>query len=305
MNAFVFSGGGNLGAIQAGMLKALLEVGVTPDVVVGTSIGSVNAAVLAADPTLEQANAICEGWTHVRSRNFFPLNPLTVGKALMRQGSVFPSTSWRRYLESVIPYERIEDASIPLRIAVTDYDDAAPVTLESGPVVDAVLASTALPTVFPPHPIGDHLYIDGAFSEQLPLAPAIEAGADTVYVLAVGTADPPSGERSARKILRHSLTILLFPRLRLDALGLPDRHPQIQIVQLPSVSAQVALWDMSRTAELIESAYQKTTRFLAERKTEDKGGPEAHVATVTETEVEVELQDGPSSDAFISSPRTR
>jgi NTE family protein len=103
LNAFVFSGGGNLGSIQAGMLKALLEAGIEPEVVVGTSIGSVNAAVLAADPSLENVESICEGWIRTRSRNFFPRNPVAVARALLRQGSIFPSTSWRRHLESLIP----------------------------------------------------------------------------------------------------------------------------------------------------------------------------------------------------------
>jgi NTE family protein len=305
LNAFVFSGGGNLGSIQAGMLKALLEAGIEPEVVVGTSIGSVNAAVLAADPSLENVERICEGWIRTRSRDFLPRNPVAVARALLRQGAIFPSTSWRRYLESLIPYERIEEAAIPLRITVTDYQDGAPVTLESGPVVDAVLASTALPTVFPPHRIGEHLYLDGALAEQLPLAPAIEAGADTIYVLAVTVPDAPDDLSSAGKILRHSLTILLFPRIRLDALDLPTRHPDIQIVQLPSVAAQVALWDMSQTGELIEKAYEETKRFLAEREDDDSDEPEPHVATVPEVKVEVEQEDNGGDPATSSAARGR
>jgi NTE family protein len=305
LNAFVFSGGGNLGSIQAGMLKALLEAGIEPDVVVGTSIGSVNAAVLAADPSLENVERMCEHWIGTRSRDFLPRNPVAVARALLRQGAIFPSTAWRRHLERLIPYERIEDAAVTLRITVTDYHDGAPVTLESGSVVDAVLASTALPTVFPPHRIGDHLYLDGALAEQLPLAPAIEAGADTIYVLAVTVPDPPEDRSSAGKILRHSLTILLFPRIRLDALDLPTRHPDIQIVQLPSVAAQVALWDMSQTGELIEKAYEETKRFLAEREDDDSDEPEPHVATVPEVKVEVEQEDNGGDPATSSAARGR
>ena len=171
---------------------------------------------------------------------------------------------------------------------MTDYEDGSPVTLESGPVVDAVLASTALPVVFPPHRIGDRLYLDGALSEQLPLEPAVAAGADTVYVLAVSTPQPPADARSAGKLLRHSLTILLFPRLRLDALDLPVHHPDIQIIQLPSVSTQVALWDMSRTKDLIDSAYDKTKEFLAEWEQSGDEATDSRVATVPEMKVEVD-----------------
>jgi NTE family protein len=305
LNAFVFSGGGNLGSIQAGMLKALMEAGIEPDILVGTSIGSVNAAILAADPTMDTVQQMCERWVKTRSQDFFPRSPFGIARALLRQGSIFPSTSWRRHLESLIPYEGIEDAAIPLKITVTDYETGSPVTLESGPVVDAVLASTALPTVFPPQRIGDDLYLDGALSEQLPLAPALEAGADTIYLLAVTTPDPPEDRRSAGKILRHSLTILLFPRVRLDALDLPTRHPDIQIVQLPSVKAQVALWDMSQTVELIDRAYDQTKQFLAEREGEGADGTEPKVATVPETKVEVEQPEEGGDPAMSNAGRGR
>jgi NTE family protein len=308
VNGFVLSGAANLGSIQAGMLKALLKAGITPDVFVGTSIGAVNAAFLAADPTLDQAEALCELWSEARAREIFPPNPWVIGRALFRQGSLFPSDPWRRFLEGRLPYERIEEASVQLRITATDFEDGKPVVLDSGPVVEAILASTALPCVFPPHQIGDRLYLDGALSDQVPLKPAIEAGADTVYVMAVNVPRPPPDRRSPGSILRHSFTILLFPRIRLDALDLPARHPDLRIVQVPSVSTQVSLWDMSRHGELIERAYDEVTRFLAERESEhQEQEPRAHVASVPETEVEAELQqatgpenrsaDGAQSDA--------
>ena len=108
------------------------------------------------------------------------------------------------------------------------------------------MASTCLPGIFPPHRIGENLYLDGVLSDQVPLKPAIDAGADTVYVLAVNHASPQPDLRSPGQILRHALTILLFPRIRLDALDLPDRDPSLRIVQIPSAGAQVALWDMSK-----------------------------------------------------------
>jgi NTE family protein len=298
VNGFVLSGAANLGSIQVGMLKALLEAGIVPEVLVGTSIGAVNAAFLAADPTLDQTQALCELWTDVRARDIFPPNPWVIAKALYRQGSLFPSDSWRRYLEEILPYARIEDAAVPLRITATDFEEGTPVVLDSGPVVEAILASTALPSIFPPHRIGDRLYLDGALSEQVPMKPAIEAGADTVYVMAVSIPRPPPGRRSPGGILRHSLTILLFPRIRLDALDLPTRHPDLRIVQVPSVSTQVSLWDMSRHPELIARAYDEVVQFLAERGSEDpEDEHRAHVASIPETEIEAELQHaaGPES----------
>lgn len=216
----------------------------------------------------------------------FTWNPLRMVHAALRRGSLFPPEAWRRFLTERIPYERIEDAAVPLRIMVTDFEDGSPVVLDSGPVIDAVMASTCLPGIFPPQRIGDHLYLDGVLAEQVPLKPAIDAGADTVYVLAASHASPSPDVRSPGQILRHALTILLFPCIRLDALELPDRHPNLKLVQVPSVGAQVALWDMSRHDELMENSYRETKEFLAEQqRSEGDGGGD--VAAVPEMTVEV------------------
>ncbi|MBA2322774.1 MAG: patatin-like phospholipase family protein, partial [Pseudonocardiales bacterium] len=117
---------------------------------------------------------------------------------LWRRGALFPSGRWRRFLQRRIPYEQIEEAAIPLRITATDLADAAPVIFDSGPVLDAVMASTSLPGVWPPYRIGEHQYLDGALSDPVSLKPAIDAGTDTIYVLAVSASYPPPDRHSAR-----------------------------------------------------------------------------------------------------------
>lgn len=292
MNAFILSGGGTLGSVQVGMLKALLEAEITPGVLVGTSIGAVNAAVLAADPSPGKVQTMCDFWTSVRPREVFPFYPWKMGRAMWRQGCLFPVESWRGVLERAIPYRQIEDAAVPLRITATDFENGKPIVFDSGPVVDAVLASTALPLVFPPHQVVDRYYLDGALSDQVPLKPAVEIGAETIYVLAVSFPAPPPDLRSPRGILRHSITTLLFPRIRLDALGLSDGPANLQVVQIPSVATQAALWDFSKNAELIARAYENTARFLADR--DDAEAPHEQLTradTVPEMTVEVELQE--------------
>jgi len=298
VNGFILSGGGTLGSIQVGMLQALLEADIRPDVLVGTSIGSVNAAFLAADPSPERVEALRQLWHGVRSRDLFSLNPLRMGHALLRRGSLFPSEKWRAFLTKNLPYDRIEDAAVALRIIATDFEDGSPVVLDSGPVVDAVLASTCLPGIFPPQRIGDHLYLDGVLSEPVPLKPAVDAGADTLYVLAVSHASPTPDAQSPGAILRHALTILLIPRVRLDALHLPDGCPDLKIVQIPSVGAQVALWDMSSQDDLMQRSYEKAADFLADRarSADGDGDDGSSVTTVSEMTVEVDLRDAPAHE---------
>ncbi|HEV3365444.1 MAG TPA: patatin-like phospholipase family protein, partial [Acidimicrobiia bacterium] len=270
MIGFVLSGGANLGSVHVGMVKALLEEGLKPDVIVGTSIGSVNAGFLAADPSLEQVERLRELWCEAKARDIFPLNPLANCRALFKQGSLFSPHCWRRFVERRAPYRNIEDAAVPLRITATDYEEGRSVVFDSGPVVEAVMASTALPGVFPPYRIGDRWFLDGAISEQLPLKVALDAGARTIYVMAVSVPSPPPDRRSPLAVLRHAITILLFPRIRLDALDLPGEHPNLKIVQVPSVKTQVSLWDMSRHDELIATAYETTKKFLEAEHDQDE-----------------------------------
>ena len=294
MIGFVLSGGANLGSLHVGMLQALLEAGIEPDIVVGTSIGAVNAAHLAADPSLENIERLKQCWCSVRARDIFPFSPTQNARALFRQGAFFSPHRWREFLTDRIPYRTFDETAVPLRITATDYEEGRAVTFDSGPVVDAVMASTALPAIFPPHEIDGRCYLDGAISDQLPLKVALEAGAHTVYVMAVSLPSPPLERRSPLTILRHSLTILLFPRVRLDALDLSGEHPKLRIVQVPSVSTQVSLWDMSRHDELIATAYETTKEFLqAEHDQDDR----IEVAEVPEMEVETQTPEDPVVDA--------
>jgi NTE family protein len=262
MNAFVLSGGANLGSVQAGMILGLLESGIRPDLVVGTSIGAANAAYLAADPTVARAHDLCRVWRGLRSRDIFPIRPLRAIRSVARGGAFFSPESFWRLIEREVGYARMEDARIPLRIVATRFSDGAEVVFERGSVRDAILASTALPLVFPPHEIGGELYLDGGLSDQIPLQPAVDAGADHVYVLSVGFPCPPRAHRSPRAVLMHSIGILLSQRMRAHSGDLFAR-PGLEIVQVPPVCAEAGLRDFSQSSSLIDQARDQTLRFLA------------------------------------------
>lgn len=263
MNAFVLSGGANLGSIQAGMMEALFEAGIVPDVLVGTSIGAANAAFVAADPSLERASKLSDVWRNVRARDIFPINPVRSARALLGHGTLFSAGPFRRLLEKHLPYRNIEDAAVPLRIVATRFADGSEIVFDRGPVVDAILASTALPGVFPPHEVEGVVYLDGGLSNQVPLLPAIEAGAEALYVLSVGfPCPPPPNARTPRSVLMHSLGILLSQRVRSDTNHLPMHHPDVRVVQIPPVCTETGLRDFSRVAELIERGRIQTANFL-------------------------------------------
>jgi NTE family protein len=264
MIAFVLSGGGSLGAVQAGMLEALLERDIRPDILVGTSIGAANAAYLAAEPTLERARGLSDLWRSLTRRRVFPLGPVRTSKALWREGSLFSTAPLREVIERNAPYSTIERAQIPLRIVATDFADGTETVFESGSVADAVLASTALPGVFPPHRVGERLYLDGGLVDHVPLAPAIAMGADIIYVLSCGFPCPPRADhRSARSVMAHSIGILLSQRIRVDTRRVTHDDPDLRIVSIPPVCSHARLRDLSRSAALIDEGRRQTRLFLA------------------------------------------
>ena len=265
MIAFVLSGGGSLGAVQAGMLEALLESEIVPDVLVGTSIGAANAAFLAAEPSLPRARALSELWRSLKPRDVFPIGPLRTFRAV-RKGSLFSTAPLRELIERHSTYSMIERAPVSLRIVAADFADGSEIVFDSGPVADAVLASTALPGVFPPHSINGHLYLDGGLVDHVPLRPAIAMGADTIYVLSCGFPCPPNANhRSARSLLAHSMGILLSQRIRVDVEQVPQDNPEVTIVSLPPVCTHSGLRDLGRAASLIERARHQTRLFLSGR----------------------------------------
>ena len=149
--AFVLSGGASLGASQAGMLQALYEHGIRPDLLVGTSAGAINAAFIASrPPTPNTAGDLQRLWRGIGRADVFPANPVTAGLGMLglRDYSV-SSGSLRRLVLRHLELDRLEDAPVELHVVAADALSGEEVLLSSGPAIDAVLASAAIPGVFP------------------------------------------------------------------------------------------------------------------------------------------------------------
>src|ERR1043166_7285 len=185
--AFVFTGGGSLGAIQVGMLRTLLENGGRPDFVVGSSVGAINAGYFAAAPNLDAVAALGRIWSGLRRSDVFPLTLVSAFGLLRHPGNLVDPSGLRRLIETNLPYARLEDAAIPLHIMATNQQ-GQPVRLSSGPAVEAILASTAIPGVFPPVDIGGEAFRDGATPPTTPLCLAAERGASRIIILPTGSA---------------------------------------------------------------------------------------------------------------------
>ncbi|WP_266157896.1 patatin-like phospholipase family protein [Dyella silvatica] len=271
--AFVLAGGGSLGAVEVGMLQALLDWGETPAFLVGASAGAINAAYFAADPTPAGASKLEQLWCGLKRRDVLPFNLRSVFGLLRRRDYLVDSHGLRRLLERHLPYRRLEQAPLPIHIVASDMLSGHEVLLSSGAVIDAVLASTAIPGVFPPVRIDTRLLVDGGVANNTPISSAIKLGATRIIVLPTGFAcaldHPPTGA-IARAM--HALSLLVSRQLVQDAEQLADGPVELRIV--PSLCPlDTSPYDYSAAGRLIGAAKLCTQRWLDEGGLDGAGVP--------------------------------
>ena len=186
--AFVLSGGASLGAVQVGMLHALYERSIAPDLIVGTSAGAINGAFIASRPqTVATADALATVWTGVRRGQTFPINPFTGMLGLLgARTHLVGDSGLRRLIAAHLECDAIEQTKIALHVVAVDALSGEEVRLSRGPLLDAVLASSAIPGVLPPVAWDQRTLIDGGVANNTPLSHAVALGAQRIYVLPAG-----------------------------------------------------------------------------------------------------------------------
>ncbi|MGN6780113.1 MAG: patatin-like phospholipase family protein [Marmoricola sp.] len=257
--AFVLSGGGNLGAVQVGMLQALAEVGIGADVVVGTSAGALNAVHLAEHGCEGEAvDALAEVWARVRGRSLF-----RVRRGAVLHGPVCSSDGLRSLLGRHLGLALLEDARIPVHVVATDFLSGEEVDLDHGPATEAVLASCAIPGIFPAVSWEGRSLVDGGLADNAAISVAVAAGADEVFVLPAGYACAlPAAPTGLIGPLCHALSLLTHQRLVADVVRYRD---QIDLtVLVPPCPLSVPPLDFHRSRELIDRARSRSLRQLRE-----------------------------------------
>ncbi len=185
--AFVLGGGGRWGAVEVGMLAALVDTDIAPDIIVGTSIGAVNGAMFAADPTPAGIARLERAWRDLADNDVLIPRKRDQLRNLVRFApSLVDHGSFEHWLSARLPISRFDEAVVPFECVAASIERAAETWFRSGPLVPALMASASIPGVFPPVEIdGEHFY-DGGLVNSVPISRAIELGATTIYVLQVG-----------------------------------------------------------------------------------------------------------------------
>jgi NTE family protein len=260
--AFVFSGGSSLGAIQVGMLKVLVESGFSPDFVVGSSVGAINAAYFAADPTIDGVSRLERLWCELRRSDIFPVGVFSsVLRVLSGRGHIVESRALEQLLARHLPFKKLEEVKLPCHIIATDMLEGIELRLSRGPAIPALLASAAIPGVFPPVKLGTHFGVDGGVANHTPISAAIELGAERLIVLPTGySCALPAPPRRAIAAALHGLNMLIACQT-VNAVRRYRQVVEIQVVP-PLCPLNVSPYDFAAAGELIKRAQESTREWL-------------------------------------------
>ena len=263
--AFVLGGGGNLGAVQVGMVRALLEQGIKPDMILGCSVGALNGAAIAGDPSVAGAERLALIWQNLRSGEVFPAPGITSVVALLRKGrhALGSNAGLRRLIEELASFRTFEEAVVPLQVVATSLATGSARWFHSGPIIEPILASAALPAVFPPVEIDGELHVDGAVVDNVPITRAVELGAERIYVCHVGNFQRP------RTVPKRPIDVLLqsfsIARNHRFSTEMSSKWAGVEMIVLPGVDpGPLARADFRRTPELIDLGYETALSGLLE-----------------------------------------
>jgi NTE family protein len=264
--ALVLGGGGVLGATQVGMLRALLEAGVRPDLILGTSVGAVNGAVFAADPSEAGVQKLTDLWRSMSESGIFSDTVVARATTLARHRThLYSPAPFVRQLEEHLP-ARFEDLQIPFQCVAASIERAGAHWFTTGRLAEAVLASSSVPGLLPPAEIGGEHFLDGGLVHSIPVGRALALGASEIYVLHVGRIEQPLvPPRSLWDVCLVSFELARRHRFMEEMAELPDT---VRAHVLPSGEENMPLISMryrgpARVTSRIERGYAASAAYLS------------------------------------------
>jgi len=245
-----------------GQMQALVEAGRQADVVIATSVGALNAMALASDPTPEGMERIAEVWRGLKAEDIFPGSRFARAWNIVSRGDHIHSNTGIRSLIEEIPIRTFEETVIPLWVSATNLRTGEEHWFSRGPLLTAILASTALPGIFPPVAIDGELYIDGGVVNNVPISKAVELGARRIYVLTCGTAT--GTQRPIRRPLDVLVQAFAHSRRARVSHDVTRYSEEAEIIMMPTFDPGfIGYNDPSQSSRLIDRARDLSLEFLA------------------------------------------
>jgi len=260
----VLSGGASLGALQAGMLRALYEQDVTADFLVGTSVGALNAGFVASRPQVAAtARELARIWRELRREDVFPVSMRALVEGFRgTRDHLVPNAALRRLVSRYLEFQDLRDARTPLHVVAYDVVTDSEVLLSDGPALEAITASAAIPGAFPPVPIGTQRLVDGGVVNNTPISHAVALGAERIYVLPTQRGPRSIGRpRGALAAAIQALSLMVDARLSTD---LARYGSEVELIVLPAPNAgQVQPMDFNHANRLTTDALVACREALA------------------------------------------
>jgi NTE family protein len=272
--AFVLGGGGILGAVEVGMLRALFERGVTPDLVLGTSVGALNGAMVAREPRLPVIERLTDLWAQTaQSRDVYGDRPLrTVRRAVSTGTHIYSAKPLTQRLADELGDLTFADLEVTFQVCAASIERSAEHWFESGPLVPAIVASAAVPGLLPPAEVeteyGVEHFLDGGLVNSIPVGRAVALGATRIFVLQVGRIDRPlSVPRRPWDVARVSFEVARRHRFMRELAEIPD---DVDAHVLPAAGtsskddSMLAFRDFSSVQRRIDATYDASLAYLDE-----------------------------------------
>jgi NTE family protein len=269
--AFVLGGGGLLGAVEVGMLRALLERDVRPDLILGTSVGALNGALLATDPTPAVVQRLMAMWESAAgSREVYGDGPMRqVGRAVRTGTHLHSAKPLRDRLVQELGDLTFAELAVPFQCCAASIERAAEHWFTTGRVTDAVMASAAVPGLLRPAEVDGEHYLDGGIVNSIPIGRAVECGADRIFVLQVGRIDKPlTVPTKPWEVARVSFEIARRHRFHREMAALPG-HVTAHVLPTGSSGGRredslLSYRDFAAVMRRIDSAYAASSAYLRE-----------------------------------------
>lgn len=271
MIAFVLSGAGSRGPLQIGALAALMEVGIQPAFLVGTSAGAMNALFVAARGlSAETIKAMHAQWQGIDAGKIYPGNILIAAWRLLRgRTSLHDSGGFRKLIEAGLPDRVTTFADLRLPLYVTSVDLLSNRLFLFGEdrsvgLVDAVLASATVPIMHPPVEYHGLQLVDGGVLANVAASVAMDKKATRVYVINAGYGGVPLKPiRGIIDVANHTLTTMMGQALLRDlARAQADTSVDLHHIHLP-LFRELGYRDFSHTDEMVQAGYDATRAYLA------------------------------------------
>jgi NTE family protein len=268
--AFVLGGGGVLGAVEIGMLRALGEAGIEPDLILGTSVGALNGALVAADPGPGVVDRLLGLWESAAAgKEVYGDGPVRQVSRAVRTGTHLHSARPLRVrLAQELGDVSFADLAIPFQCCAASIERAAEHWFTEGRVVDAVMASAAVPGLLRPARVGDEHFLDGGIVNSIPVGRAVELGAERIFVMQVGRVDRPlTAPRKPWEVARVSFEIARRHRFHREMAALPE-HVTAHVLPTGGASARddslLAYRDFRAMRRRVDAAYDASRAYLDE-----------------------------------------